>query len=231
MPFMIKKALKWIASRFGYTVQRSDLVNDLVQKTADPSFLKIASVIEPYTILNREKLYFLWQLARQARVVPGEVGQVGVFRGGSARLLAEAFKGTSKKLYLFDTFRGMPAVLSNIDMHHKGDFSETSLEEVKKLFVALSEDPVFVPGFFPETAAPFKEKKFSFVYSDGDIYQTVKDSLLFFYPRLTKGGYMFFDDYRGKRTPGVEKALTEFLQGKPEVLIHTTLTQCFFIKQ
>jgi hypothetical protein len=68
-------------------------------------------------------------------------------------------------------------------------------------------------------------------YIDVDIYQSTLDSLNFFYPKMLKGGFMFFDDYMGKNTPGVKKALDEFLIDKKEIPIVTTVGQCVIVKQ
>jgi len=139
-------------------------------------------------------------------------------------------KGQDKKIHLFDTFSGMPYVNEAIDLHRVGDFKDTSLEAVKNLFSDISYAK-FYPGRFPETSLPVQNNRFAFVYIDADIYQSVLDALMFFYPRMPKGGIMVFDDFMGKNTPGVKKALDEFLKGKLELPIITTVGQCLFIKQ
>jgi hypothetical protein len=48
---------------------------------------------------------------------------------------------------------------------------------------------------------------------------------------MLQGGFMMFDDYMGKNTPGVKIALDEFLADKPEKVIITTVGQCVLIKQ
>ena len=74
------------------------------------------------------------------------------------------------------------------------------------------------------------DEKFSFVYIDGDLYQTTKDSLEFFYSRMVSGGIMMFDDWQWKLCPGVERAVNEFLEDKNEVVIKTTAYQAMIIK-
>ncbi|MCP4540392.1 MAG: hypothetical protein GY832_24910 [Chloroflexi bacterium] len=59
------------------------------------------------------------------------------------------------------------------------------------------------PGLFPKTGAFVSEKEFSFVYLDVDVYQSTKESLEFFYPRMTKGGIILSHDYQ---YPGVRQA-------------------------
>ena len=88
----------------------------------------------------------------------------------------------------------------------------------------------FHKGFFPDTAGPVADNKFCLVHVDVDIYQSVRDCLEFFYPRLVSGGFMVFDDYEGKNCPGVRKAIDEFLVDKPEVQIATAPFQCMILK-
>jgi O-methyltransferase len=52
-------------------------------------------------------------------------------------------------------------------------------------------------GWFPETAEDIDER-FAFVSIDADLFEPIYRGLLFFYPRLEKGGYIFVHDYNGK---------------------------------
>jgi len=147
-----------------------------------------------------------------AENIPGNAAEVGVYRGGTARIIA---KCTNNKLvHLFDTFSGLPAPDSSIDRHKKGDFSDTSLEEVKH-YLKNCKNIVWHPGFFPETTKGINET-YSFVHIDVDIYESVKDCLEHFYDRLAGGGVIILDDYKWPATPGVAKAVDEFFVNKPE---------------
>lgn len=227
---MIKKFLKRIVNKTGYSIVRNGVRMDFIAWAKDNDFEKYSKLVEPYTMLERDRLFMLWQFARQASVLGGSFAQVGAFRGGSARLIAYAKEGNGKPFFIFDTFKGMPKVNESIDLHKEGDFINTSIESVKKIF-SDARDVKFCQGFFPDTSEPAKNDKFSFVYIDVDIYQSTLDSLKFFYPRMLKGGFMMFDDYMGKNTPGVKKALDEFLSDKVERPIITTVGQCVLIKQ
>lgn len=227
---MIKNIIKKIFNRFGYTIIRKGVRMDFVAWAKDSEFESASSKVESFSLLGRDRLFMLWQFARQAKLIGGAMAQVGVFRGGSARLIAYAKGNSSDKFYLFDTFKGMPKVDKDVDLHKEGDFQGTSLEGVKKVFSDAS-NVVFCPGVFPQTSDVARSDAFSFVYIDVDIYKSVADSLAFFYPRMKKGAFMVFDDYMGKHTPGVKKALDEFLYDKTETPIITTVGQCLIIKQ
>lgn len=226
----MRALIKKLAESQGYIISRAGSANDLALSANDEAFNAAWKEAAPYSLLGADRLFMLFQWARYSRMLPGDAAQVGVYRGGSAKLISRALLGSNKHLYLFDTFEGMPEVDASIDLHKKNDFSDTSLEGVQKLFpkdalVSLHK------GVFPGTTGPIEDKQFSFVYIDTDIYTSTRDSLAFFYPRLVPGACMAFDDYQGKHTPGVKKALDEFLADKPEKPIITAMAQCIFVKQ
>ncbi|HAI43542.1 MAG TPA: autotransporter strand-loop-strand O-heptosyltransferase, partial [Maribacter sp.] len=148
----------------------------------------------------------------KAKEVEGKAAEVGVYKGGSARKIASTLD--DRDLLLFDTFEGMPETGFE-EPHKKGDFNDTSLESVKSY---LSDKPncQFFPGFFPNTAEHLKSEVFSFVHLDGDYYETTKNGIEFFYPRLAKGGIILFDDYGWDACPGVRKAIDEFFVDKQD---------------
>ena len=221
--------IKGVAARGGYVISRAGVAHDLAHWAEDAEFEAALASCRPYSMLGPDRLFMLWQVAREARALPGEVAQVGVYRGGSAALIARALAGSGKELHLFDTFTGMPEVDARVDLHKKDDFNDTSLARVQGLFAGDAHTS-FHPGVFPDTAGPIKGMRFAFVYLDVDIYSSTRDALAFFYPRLVPGGFLMSDDYRGKRTPGVKKAFDEFLADKREHPLLTAIGQCLLIK-
>src|SRR5437763_318304 len=79
-------------------------------------------------VQSLEDFFNLYQLVLKTQKVSGALAEVGVYRGGSAKLIA-TLKG-EKALHLFDTFEGMPTVNPDLDRHKTGDFAETSLTAV-----------------------------------------------------------------------------------------------------
>ena len=66
---------------------------------------------------------------------------------------------------------------------------------------------------------------------DADIYSSTLDGLEYFYPRMSKGGVILFDDYNFPHAPGVAKAVQEFTNNKGERIIVSPLDyQAFIIK-
>lgn len=145
-----------------------------------------------------------------ANHLEGSNAEVGVYKGGTAYLIAQ--QSPNKKLYLFDTFEGMPGVMPEIDKHHKGDFKDTSIREVYELLKEFYNFSLH-PGIFPETSnvVPTNEL-FSFVHLDCDIYDSVKQSLEFFRPKMVSGGIILIDDYNEPNCPGAKLAVDEFME-------------------
>jgi ADP-heptose:LPS heptosyltransferase len=178
------------------------------------------------SLLGRGKLATIADCLQRVQNVPGATAELGVYKGGSALLIAATAQSAS--CHLFDTFTGIPAKGED-DIHAVGDFSDTTLGTVKEL---LKDCPNarYHAGLFPDTAKGLEFETFKFVHIDGDQYQTTRDALEYFYPRLNDGGILLFDDYQWKNCPGVEKALTEFMADKPEALEHPTRHQALIVK-
>lgn len=177
--------------------------------------------------VGKYKGYILTCLAMHASHFAGDIAEFGVYRGGSAYLIAKTVP--QKNLYLFDTFTGIPEVDSEHDPKGlKGMFRGSSAQKVEKLLDGYN---VHVyEGFFPDTTSAVKDKKFCFVHSDADTYSSTLASCKFFYPRLTPGGILVFDDYGFIGTPGARDAVDEFFEDKPEVPLVFMPDQAVIIK-
>ena len=192
----------------------------------DQPFQSLYAQMKDRTLVTIDRCFMVYQWAKYASAKEGDFAEVGVFKGGTAYLTANTVP--QKKFYLFDTFLGMPETHPEFDFHKKGEFAQTSIDSVKE-FLKPCRNIEFRQGFFPQTTKGLEDKKFSFVHIDVDIYQSVKDGLEFFYPRLVPGGVMIFDDYQWKDCPGVEKAINEFLKNKKEKTVISALYQCILI--
>ena len=187
--------------------------------------LRERAVVQPL-----EDFFNLYQLVLRTQKLPGDLAELGVYRGGSAKLIA-TLKG-DKSLHLFDTFAGMPAVRPDLDRHRAGDFADTSLEAVQRYLNEFSR-VFFHKGFFPDSARELAQTptQFSFVHLDVDIYESTRAGLGFFYPRMVKGAVILSHDYRSLGCPGVKRAFDEFFADKPEPVIELWKTQCMVVKQ
>jgi O-methyltransferase len=64
-------------------------------------------------------------------------------------------------------------------------------------------------GYFPETTTDVEEE-FVFVSIDVDLYEPIYNGLVFFYPRLQHGGYIFVHDYNNASFDGAKVAVQRF---------------------
>ncbi|HEY5311948.1 MAG TPA: TylF/MycF/NovP-related O-methyltransferase [Pirellulales bacterium] len=178
-------------------------------------------------LTTREAFNLYWYILKALKA-DGDIAELGVYRGGSAKLLSSYKK--HRTLHLFDTFGGMPDVNASIDLHKRGDFCDTSADSVTK-YLAGFPNVILHPGFFPDSTKDLAaDTRFCFVHLDVDIYESTLAGLNFFYPRLNAGGYLLSHDYSSISCPGVKKAFDEFFVDKPEEVIRLWDTQCVLRK-
>ncbi len=177
------------------------------------------------TLVDLPRLEMLDLFLDQTKDVVGDIAEIGVYKGGTARLLVSS---TNKKVYLFDTFEGMPPV-TKYDLHKQGDFADTSLGRVDELLNEFSNYSLY-KGIFPiENSVYVAHKKFSLVHLDVDIYSSVGECLGFFYPRMSRGGIIVLDDYNEPNCPGAKLATDEFCKLIPYKVQPTTQSQAYIL--
>jgi O-methyltransferase len=174
-------------------------------------FQRYFEIAAPRTLVSKDRCYVLHTLLRQALHVDGDVWQCGVFKGGTAAMMAAILNDfcPTKRLSLFDTFEGMPETDAQRDWHKKGDFSDTSVEAVTS-FVKNHGACIIRQGFIPETFAGLESARIAFAHIDVDIYKSIIDCLEFIWPRVSVGGFVVFDDYGFPTCPGARAAVDEF---------------------
>ncbi len=178
---------------------------------------------EASMVLLDSEAYSIYRLAGQTAKVEGAIAEFGVFQGGSARLLCDAKGG--RDLHLFDTFAGLPATGEHDPTFAQGGFAG-SREGVEKLLRPFPGVHIH-EGFFPASAQGLEHLRFSFVHMDVDLYESTANGLLWFYPRLERGGVLISHDYD---SPGVRKAFAEFFAAKPECYFELSGNQVAFVK-
>jgi tetratricopeptide (TPR) repeat protein len=167
------------------------------------------------------RLYTLMLNIKQviADGVPGDMAEVGVYRGNSAAVLAYYARSSARQLFLFDTFDGFDKRdLTGVDRRVSADFSTTSLQLVRQ--VVGEANVSFVEGYFPQSIPDgFSERTFAVVHLDCDLYSPMKAGLEFFYPRLAPGGLLLLHDYSSGCFPGAKQAVDEFAKAIPENIV------------
>lgn len=179
---------------------------------------------DPRSLVPLLAKYVLYCLALDAtRRCSGDIAECGVYKGGTARILAELVP--DRPLHLFDTFEGMPETDSTRDLHTAGDFADTDIASVRS-YLAEFKNAICVAGMIPDSLEIVRDRTFAFVHVDLDIHSAIKSTCEFFYPRMQPGGVLIFDDYGHSSCPGARAAVDEFFADKPEVKLAFVTGQC-----
>jgi len=176
-------------------------------------------------LIRIDEAYYLVNAVASAAKIPGDLAEVGVYQGASAKLICET-RSPDRTLHLFDTFEGLPDPGSQDHGFTSGEYA-CALESVQQYLKPYS-NVRFHKGLFPDTAGPVTERKFSFVNLDVDLYDSTRGALAFFYPRMSPGGIILSHDYSTQS--GVRQAFDEFFATKPEAIIPLIGSQCLVVK-
>ena len=175
------------------------------------------------TLLSKASFYTLIELARSCDDKKGQFVELGTYKGGSARALADML---NRKIFCFDTFGGVVGASSE-DTMEDGEFGDVDLEDVKYY---LMDCKLFV-GEVQRTLNQIKGLKIAFLHIDLDLYTPIYESLITLYYNVVEGGIILFDDYGTLSTPGAKFACDNFFMNKPENIIVLQTGQAFIIKQ
>jgi O-methyltransferase len=134
----------------------------------------------------------LLELSTLAGMSPkGNFLELGVYKGGSAWCLYQVSESQQRKLFLFDTFTGLPYEGPQQQLS-AGAFSDTDRNTVQSW---MPNAKIF-PGVFPNTLFATDEvKDLAFVHVDCDLLGGCTAALEKLWPLMVAGGIMAFDDW------------------------------------
>ncbi len=158
------------------------------------------------SLITPDRMENLLRAVDRTRDVPGDMAELGVYRGGSAKAIAE--RAPRRNLHLFDTWTGLPSSeCPSKDANgllKQGDFA-ASILEVREYLAGLT--VFFYDGEFPRSYPNnLQYANFAFVHIDCDLHESAKAGIDWFWPRMSPGGIMYFDDY-GCEFTGVTEAV------------------------
>lgn len=171
--------------------------------------------------LETEKIL---EVARKCLLANGDFVELGCYRGDTSLLLAEllvekSVEKLAKKLWIYDSFEGLPEK-SGEDFSEIGkDFQRGELavtkREVKARFLRAGIPvPIIKKAWFNELTEADLPEKIAFAFLDGDLYESIRDSLRLVEDKMNKGGMIMVHDYDNLALPGVVRAVDEWLEGK-----------------
>jgi len=228
----------WVPDHHGRSAHKQVDIRTL------PGFGELAAKViqDGRSQLYYDRLYVLYQALAHVRQLADrrrshiDLGEIGVFQGGTSWFLASAAKALGLEgvsLHCFDTFEGhdprdiQPAVDT---VQRPGLFGETSLGSVRA-YLREFENVTCYAGRFQETCELVKSRAFHFAHLDMDIFEPTRFALDFFDERLVVGGAMVVDDYGFTSCVGVRRAVDEFVaSGKPYFAIELPTGQYLLTK-
>lgn len=172
---------------------------------------------------DKVRLYNFWlQIKRlQEKNIEGSFAEVGVYKGETAKIIHHS--DVNRKLFLFDTFSGfdkkdLEFEKNNDEKYNTNIFSDTSSKEVDLLINSPNNNIKFVKGYFPDTLTKEHDTVYALVNLDADLYKPTKDSLDYFFPRLSKNGVIIVHDYN-HNWDGNRKAVDDFISENNGIII------------
>jgi predicted O-methyltransferase YrrM len=183
-------------------------------------FLALWEIVQAYTMTGPERGYALWLAVNAVvdRDIDGAMVECGVWRGGSAMLIALTLmqRGVKNRpIYLFDTFCGMtqPGPRDRTrDGKHASYFLQgaSGSAEAQQFKASAAKAEVlenmtstgydmrlvrFVAGDVCDTLPKTQTLQIALLRLDTDFYDSTYHELTQLYPRLRTGGMLIIDDY------------------------------------
>ena len=174
-----------------------------------------------------------------ARKVSGDIVEFGCYRGDTSllieRILEREFSESPSRLWIYDSFEGLPARTREDasvagDDFRQGELNVSKREVVERFKKAGLHVPRVRKGFFEnlddggvrgfdsfgvsgiDLATNDLPSEIAFAFLDGDLYQSIKTSLELVTPRINRqGGVILVHDYNNPQLPGAARAVDAWL--------------------
>jgi hypothetical protein len=229
----MSRTLNRLLARRGYVIAPARAPEPL-----EPEFLTAYERCRSHTMASRERLYANWCAARYvaAAGIGGDVVECGVWKGGSAMMLALGLLAAGDRdrtLWLYDTFEGMPeptaedvSISGHKDARRQWEEAEREthnewcygpLDVVRRNLEATGFPNVrYVKGKVEDTIPAEAPERIAVLRLDTDWYDSTRHELEHLYPRLAPGAPLLIDDYG--EWAGSRKAVDEHLARHPAML-------------
>lgn len=194
----------------------------------DKDFLQAYRKFHPHNDFSQDRKFILKEFGRLVENDEGDIAECGSYQGSSAYFLARTNPKTS--IHCIDSFEGLSepeeidaATSSLARSWKKGDLS--SSEEVIRSNLAEFSNVVIHKGWIPDVFTKLPIRKYKLVHIDVDLYQPTKESLEYFFPKLTEKGIIILDDYGFLTCPGAKKAADEYFHSRGKTILLLTSGQ------
>ena len=200
---------------------------------SDEQFSSVYGAIAGHTLVDQYRCYELWTIASALRQVPGDILEVGVWRGGTGVILASAVKNDPARIvYLADTFEGVVKAGEHDPSYIGGEHADTSEQTVRVLIERCSlSNTQLLKGIFPEETSIRVRGPIAMLHCDVDVYESARGVVEWVLPRLSPGGVIVFDDYGFSGCEGVTRYGNELSMQHDLRFIYNLNGHAIFIKQ
>lgn len=156
--------------------------------------------------------------------VPGDLAEFGVGLGGTSVFFARFAKSLDRKFLAVDSFVGLPAPNLAQDNHYfiQGDYCPPSPDVDNyegflkyKSRYHVDDNLYTVKTFFCDLKIPEEFDQFAFVHIDSDLYESVYDTFVKVWDRVSEGGCVAVDDFF-HHAQGPARAVSDFFRNRTE---------------
>jgi O-methyltransferase len=222
--FMFPRYKTWLRHRY--------LSKALRRTNADQEKVKMVFKCLEFSLVGWQGMEATYDCTKRVldNRVPGDLVECGVAQGGSALLIAlvnKKFGDGRKRLWLFDSYEGLPEPTvedyqegktgTHVRPLPKGSCLGT-IEEVSRLLFQQHQLPresiELVKGWFQDTLPKTANRigSIALLRLDGDWYESTKVCLDSLFDKVSDGGFVVLDDYLS--CYGCKRATDEFLAAR-----------------
>lgn len=161
----------------------------------------------------------LYEAYKMTLGVAGHVAEIGVYKGAGSLFFAKLMKLFEPQsltlVHGFDWFRGAE-ITDEEKFVAEGECTEDHSRLMRLIRAQGLDNVVHIHNldvtkdlgrFFEENS----HLQFKLIFADCGIYDVVGSTLKHFWPRLTSGGVMIFDQFNHEVAPGETRAIKEFM--------------------
>jgi hypothetical protein len=200
----------------------------------DREFDRLYAAAPPTEWDPRWRYWLVTRFAHRCRSLPGSFAEFGVYQGRLAlQVLATTDSPAAPRVYLFDTFAGIPSErLTPREAADglAGSLADTSVEQVERLLEPWRSRIVICPGDVFDTLTTTETGSLSFVHIDLEPSAATARSLEYAYARLVTEGAIVLDGYGRAEHEDQRGAIDAFFAGKPEEVIALPTGQAVVIR-
>lgn len=160
------------------------------------------------TMIGHARMRNLRMLTERALTegVPGDLIETGIWRGGACIYMSAilaAYGDKERRVFCADSFKGLPEPdaaypADEGDPHSTFEELRVTAEQVRENFERyglLSDQVVFLEGWFKDTLPTAPIEKLAVLRLDGDMYESTIQALDALYHKVSPGGFVVVDDY------------------------------------